>query len=172
MSRVACLLLCVALSCVSRPQPASLERVVISGQKLLFEHSKKAFVPWGVNYGNSGRLMEDFWQEDWETVAEDFHEIKALGANVVRVHLQFGKFMKGPREPNEAAFGLLRRCLRWLNRRGFIWISPAWRVTGRRTGPNGTMRWMIRGGGRRKQISGEHWPGPVPGVEPCSAMIS
>ena len=29
--------------------------------------------------------------------------MKRLGANVVRIHLQFGKFMKGPNEPNESA---------------------------------------------------------------------
>ena len=29
--------------------------------------------------------------------------MKRLGANVVRIHLQFGKFMKGPKEPNESA---------------------------------------------------------------------
>jgi hypothetical protein len=29
--------------------------------------------------------------------------MKRLGANVVRIHLQVGKFMKGPEEPNEAA---------------------------------------------------------------------
>ena len=45
---------------------------------------------WGVNYDHDagGRLLEDYWDDEWDTVAQDFREIKALGANVVRVHLQ------------------------------------------------------------------------------------
>jgi hypothetical protein len=65
-----------------------------------------------MNYGNAGRLMEDFWDHEWETIAGDFRELKALGANVVRVHLQFGKFMRGPRVVNEAALQQLTRLLR------------------------------------------------------------
>ncbi|MCI0540599.1 MAG: hypothetical protein L0Z50_35815, partial [Verrucomicrobiales bacterium] len=70
------------------------------------------FRPWGMNYGNAGRLMEDFWDTDWETLAGDFRELMALGANVVRVHLQFGKFMRAPNEPNAGALKQLRRLLR------------------------------------------------------------
>lgn len=39
------------------------------------------------------RLLEDYWAEEWETVAQDFREIRDLGANVVRIHLQLGRFM-------------------------------------------------------------------------------
>ncbi len=65
----------------------------------------RAFVPWGFNYDHdeSGRLIEDYWFTEWPKVEQDFHEIRELGANVVRVHLQFGKFMKSPDEPNEAS---------------------------------------------------------------------
>ena len=65
----------------------------------------------GMNYGNHGRLMEDFWNEDWETLARDFRELRALGANVVRVHLQFGRFMKSAEEPNRGALEQYRRLL-------------------------------------------------------------
>lgn len=61
------------------------------------------FRPWGLNYGNAGRLIEDFWDTEWQTLAEDFAEMKALGANVVRVHLQFPKFMLSAREANPGA---------------------------------------------------------------------
>ena len=37
----------------------------------------------------------------------DFGEMKDLGANVVRVHLQFGKFMKRPDEPDPRALDRL-----------------------------------------------------------------
>jgi hypothetical protein len=69
------------------------------------------FYPWGMNYGNAGRLMEDFWDKDWETFANDFREMKAMGANVVRVHLQYGKFMRSPGEADEKALKQLGRML-------------------------------------------------------------
>ncbi len=68
------------------------------GSHFVGETSGQRFVVWGVNYDrdDSGRLLEDYWEKEWDTIAEDFKEIKALGANVVRVHLQFGKFMDAP----------------------------------------------------------------------------
>src|SRR5882724_11602053 len=46
------------------------------------------FVMWGFNYDHddAGRLLEDYWADEWDTVAEDFREMKALGGNVVRIH--------------------------------------------------------------------------------------
>ena len=60
------------------------------------------FTPWGFNYDHdeNGRLLEDYWKEEWQKVREDFQEMKDLGANVVRIHLQFGKFMREDGEPN------------------------------------------------------------------------
>jgi len=68
--------------------------------------SGKKFVPWGFNYDRDYRmrLLEDYWDAEWATVAEDFREMKALGANVVRVHPQLAKFMDGPQTPNRKAF--------------------------------------------------------------------
>jgi len=57
---------------------------------------RETFRPWGVNYDhneNTGGLIEDYWEDEWEVVVEDFREIRELGANVVRIHLQTGKFM-------------------------------------------------------------------------------
>lgn len=70
----------------------------------VFDGSNQRVVMWGFNYDHDapGRLIEDYWADEWATVAEDFREMKALGANVVRVHLQTGRFMKGPKEPDKA----------------------------------------------------------------------
>lgn len=59
-------------------------------------------VMWGFNYDrdDDGRLLEDYWEEEWDTVAADFAEMKALGANVVRVHLQLAQFMSSADRPN------------------------------------------------------------------------
>jgi hypothetical protein len=96
------------------PKSPAMERIVISpdGRGFVYERSRRAFHPWGMNYGNGGRLMEDFWDQDWKTFAGDFREMKAMGANVVRVHLQFGKFMESPERPNSAALKQLARLLK------------------------------------------------------------
>jgi hypothetical protein len=87
-------------------------RVAEDGRRFVLAESQREFRPWGMNYGNAGRLMEDFWNEEWETIAGDFRELKALGANVVRVHLQVGKFMETADRPNATALKQLARMLR------------------------------------------------------------
>jgi hypothetical protein len=73
--------------------------------------SEKPFVPWGFNYDHDdkGRLLEDYWEIEWPKVEVDFVQMKKLGANVVRVHLQLGKFMEGPDKANEKALGRLTK---------------------------------------------------------------
>ena len=91
-----------------------LERIEVSPNRTGFitKDSRKPFRPWGMNYGNSHRLMEDFWDEDWQAFASDFREMKALGANVVRVHLQYGKFMDSPMEADPKAIKQYRRMVK------------------------------------------------------------
>jgi hypothetical protein len=47
---------------------------------------RSAFVPWGFNYDHDekGRLIEDYWEKEWQKVEADFAQMKKLGANVVR----------------------------------------------------------------------------------------
>jgi hypothetical protein len=97
--------LCV--SCDATPRPPTLERIRVSGDGAGFvrAESGQVFIPWGFNYDHDrdNRLIEDYWVADWLKVVEDFQEMKTLGANVVRVHPQFGKFMTSPNTPNPAA---------------------------------------------------------------------
>jgi len=83
----------------------------IDGSHFIRAQSGEKFVAWGVNYDHddAGRLLEDYWHNEWSTVVEDFAEIKDLGANVVRIHLQVAKFMDGSAEPNEASLQQLAR---------------------------------------------------------------
>lgn len=76
--------------------------------------SERPFVPWGFNYDRDagGRLLEDYWESEWPTVEQDFREMRALGANVVRVHLQLGRFMRTADTPNQAALDRLGRLIR------------------------------------------------------------
>jgi hypothetical protein len=86
-------------------------RVADDNRSFVMEASGQRFVPWGFNYDHDreGRLIEDYWNEQWATVEEDFAEMKQLGANVVRIHLQFAAFMEAADRPNEQALARLGR---------------------------------------------------------------
>jgi hypothetical protein len=96
-----------------RPAPDWI-RVSPDGTHFVHAGTGARFVAWGFNYDHddAGRLLEDYWEQEWPTVAEDFREMRDLGANLVRVHLQLGKFMRSPTEPNPHALALLDRLVR------------------------------------------------------------
>lgn len=73
-------------------------RVTADGKGFETATSKTPFRPWGFNYDHdrSGRLIEDYWLTEWKEIEGDFAEMRALGANLVRIHLQFGQFMQAP----------------------------------------------------------------------------
>jgi hypothetical protein len=83
------------------PPPIELSR---DGRSFQLAGAEKSFTPWGFNYDRDHRfrLIEEYWETEWATVEEDFREMKALGANVVRIHLQFARFMDAPGQPNSA----------------------------------------------------------------------
>jgi hypothetical protein len=110
-------ILLVSMAPAAELQPV---RVAADGHGFVFSDSGRPFRVWGVNYDHdaSGRLIEDYWQEEWSTVEADFAEIKALGANVVRVHLQFARFMNAPSEPNAVALRQLAKLLALAERTG------------------------------------------------------
>ncbi len=95
-----------SLAC-SVAQAADLEPIRVKADGSGFETAvtHQAFSPFGFNYDHDreGRLIEDYWDAEWKSVEDDFAEMKQLGANVVRVHLQFGKFMTSETLPNEQA---------------------------------------------------------------------
>jgi len=95
-------------------------RISKDGTQFVSADSGAKFVAWGFNYDHddTGRLLEDYWHEDWPTVVEDFHEMKALGANVVRIHPQLAKFMKTANEPNQTALKQLVRLVRLAEKTG------------------------------------------------------
>ncbi len=92
---------------------ASLEPIGLSedGSEFVKMESGERFFAWGFNYDrhHDGRLIEDYWHEQWDTIAQDFQNMKELGANLVRIHLQFGRFMPEPGEFNEANLDQLAR---------------------------------------------------------------
>lgn len=90
-------------------------RLSSDGQTFVLSPSGAPFRIWGVNYDHDsrgeGRLLEDYWEDEWETVRSDFQEMKDLGSNVVRIHLQLGKFMSTADTPNAKSLAQLRRLL-------------------------------------------------------------
>jgi hypothetical protein len=98
----------------AKPAMGQMEQIGLSPDKRGFVcvPSGRPFHPWGNNYGNTGRLIEDYWTSEWPTVTQDFREMKSMDANVARVHLQFGKFMLSPDKLNPDALDKLGRLLR------------------------------------------------------------
>lgn len=87
-----------------------IEFIRVSPDKKGFETGGKTWRPWGVNYDHDhdGRLIEDYWDKDWDKIEGDFAEMREMGLNAVRIHLQVGKFLDGPDAPNPKALARLR----------------------------------------------------------------
>lgn len=85
-------------------------RISVADDGFVTADSGDAFTPWGFNYDRDWnyRLIEDFWGDEWEKLEEDFGEMHDMGANVVRIHLQYHRFMDGPTAPNEINLSRLR----------------------------------------------------------------
>jgi hypothetical protein len=111
------LLACLAVwTCPGPAFPAGLEWVRVGKDHKSFVRaaSGRRFVPWGFNYDHDakGRLIEDYWEDEWHLIEKHFHDMKRLGANVVRIHLQVGQFMAGPDRPNDRALARLARLVK------------------------------------------------------------
>ncbi len=95
-------------------EPLTHVRVSENGTHFVRDNGGQRFIVWGVNYDHdsAGRLLDEYWIDQWQRVVEDFREIKDLGANCVRIHLQLGKFMDAPDRPNRAAIEQLTKVVR------------------------------------------------------------
>jgi len=94
----------------------AMRKVRVSKEEGYFfqDGSPQKFMPWGFNYlGQHGRLAEDDWDTPagWARIESDFSEMRDLGANVVRWHLQFETFMKGPESPRRENLDRLKELL-------------------------------------------------------------
>lgn len=122
MTRFGILCLCVLWPFAGSTPADDLPWVAIAKDKKGFtlEPAGRPFVPLGFNYDHDdrGRLLEDYWDAEWPTVEEDFQEMKQLGANVVRIHLQVGKFMVAADKANEQALDRLARLVALAERVG------------------------------------------------------
>lgn len=96
-----------------RPEKRALPFIRISddGRHFVSAGSNTAFVPWGFNYDHdaANRLLETYWKKEWASVVGDFAEMKQLGANTVRIHLQVSRFMTSPTKINRESIRQLAR---------------------------------------------------------------
>jgi hypothetical protein len=104
----------VLLAGADAAHAAELEPIRISedGGYFVMKDSGTRFTPWGFNYlGESERLIEEYWEKDWEGIAEDFREMKQLGANVVRIHLQLSTYLSASDQARPEELARLRKLL-------------------------------------------------------------
>ncbi len=116
------LTIALGLFVASSSASLAMDRVAVSDDRsgFVLRPSGKPFIPWGFNYDHdeAGRLIEDYWEQEWPKVEADFGEMKALGANVVRIHLQLGKFLDAADRPNPKALDRLGKLLDLAERTG------------------------------------------------------
>ena len=94
--------------------PPEMQHIRISddGTHFVLRESGETFVPWGFNFvGDHERIVEEYWKDEWPLVEDQLREMKALGANVVRLHLQVGTYMKSPTEVRQEELDRLRKML-------------------------------------------------------------
>lgn len=105
----------LAMFVFSPVQALELERIRVNDEQdgFVLAQSGAPFIPWGFNYDHDdeGALLEEYWDEDWDRVVEDFGEMKELGANVVRIHLQVHQFVESPTEANSESLRKLEDLL-------------------------------------------------------------
>jgi hypothetical protein len=93
-------------------------KVSSNRKTFILQPSGNKFSPWGFNYDHEdqGRLLEDYWDSEWPAVKKHFQQMKTLGANVVRIHLQLPRFMQGPNKPNARALERLSKLVKLAER--------------------------------------------------------
>jgi hypothetical protein len=113
----ALLLACLISVPTARATPVSWISVNPSKSGFVLSQTGAAFIPWGFNYSRDDRhrLLEDYWNtagaDGWAKVERDFREMKRLGANVVRINLQFASFMEAPGRPNPSSLVRLEKLI-------------------------------------------------------------
>ena len=114
------LLLVASASAIAAPRDMPWVAISADQRGFALAENKGAFTPWGFNYDHDerGRLLEDYWLDEWPLVEVNFAQMKKLGANVVRIHLQTGKFLDSPEEANERALAQLGKVLELAERTG------------------------------------------------------
>jgi hypothetical protein len=102
----------VKVSPAPAPAKQSMPAMTIRGKEF-YDTNGKRFIPWGLQYTNTAKipLLEDNWFADttWAVILQDFQNMKALGANIIRIHLEYNKFMLSSTLPNQEELNRLKQ---------------------------------------------------------------
>jgi hypothetical protein len=99
---------CVKQETVAKAEAPRMELIAVSESGTSFVQKgrggPKPWTPWGFNYDHDEspeeRLIEDYWDAEWDKVSRDFHAMRAMGTTLVRIHLELPRFMDGPTQVN------------------------------------------------------------------------
>jgi hypothetical protein len=93
-------------------------RLSQDGRTFELTTSGKRFVPVGANYAPRNLVLEDHWDSHWDEIEGDLAEMREMGMNVARIHLQFDRFMRDANTPNEHSLKMLKRLVAAAEQRG------------------------------------------------------
>ncbi len=91
-------------------------RVAPDNKHFVLVPSGRPFVAWGHNWDAKG--LEDPTGKSWDRTETDLIDLHNMGANVVRIHVQFPQFMQGPDQPNPQALARLTHLLKLSEKHG------------------------------------------------------
>ena len=126
---------------VASQETRTLNWIEVSADKTHFvqKETGEPILFWGANYDRDTkmRLLDDYWIDEWDTVVEDFDEMRDMGFNVVRIHLQVGRFLDSPTQPNMRSLEQLATLIQVAEARGlYLYVTglacykkaniPAW----------------------------------------------
>ena len=99
---------------LAAPATAAMPRVIVERDHFVLsglQHQR--FVAWGHNHGYSyGHGLENLDDPSvWQRIERDLADMKRMGANVVRIHLEVGDVMSAADRVNESALKHLDRLL-------------------------------------------------------------
>ena len=79
---------------------------------------------WGLNYSSSPDLIEEDWTNPikWAVIEKNIKDIHGLGANLVRVAIQYNSMMTSSTEPNQANLQQLRKLVQLANDNGLYFM--------------------------------------------------
>jgi hypothetical protein len=145
-------------------------RISTDGTHFVTGDSGTPFRPMGFNYDHDadGRLLEDYWHAEWDRVENDFRDMQSLGANVVRIHLQFGKFMKSATEANAEELKQLQRLLTLAEETKLHLDLTGLGCYHKKDVPAWYDAWMNRPAGMLSRFSGKPWPQSAARARPSS----
>ena len=120
LSLLAVLILLAGNSCKKNPLDpgpdpndstvVTMQHIVPSGKQLINEDGE-IFRIWGLNWGPpEGELLETIWttEQGWRDLVKDFEDAHNMGANLIRLPIQYNFFMDSPTEANALNLERLR----------------------------------------------------------------